>query len=340
MILGEASGGLCCRDFDKASGIRAYKQWAAKHPKLASTLPTVKTGNGWHVYFIGPEGFRDCGDGELRGDAGHYCLLPPSRHPNGTVYNWIVPLLAGELPLIDPFSVGLARYTEKTERTEKTEEISRYSRLSPASPFSPFTCDEGTRGAVEIAIVDSLPTSAGHRHRKIFDFCRRLRAISGLSEADPRSLRPIVEIWHKQALPTIATKDFAETWADFVHGWDKVKHAAGRGAVEAIFETAAKAKPPLRCVELYGADAPILRLAAFCRALQRTAGDADFFLDIRTAARLLKVCPRTAWKWLRALCIDGILELREKGTQATHRASRYRYRAAKPVSGQTTQRTC
>src|SRR5262249_31972647 len=72
VLLGPASGGLCCRDFDS---LPSYRDWRAGQPELAKALPTVKTARGRHVYFIGPEGFQDCGDGEYRADAGHYCLL-------------------------------------------------------------------------------------------------------------------------------------------------------------------------------------------------------------------------------------------------------------------------
>ena len=89
IIMGSASGGLACRDYDDAG---AYRRWADDHPDLASTLPTVKTSRGFHVYFAGPDGFQDLGDGEYRADSGHYCLLPPSAHPDGPTYTWLVPL--------------------------------------------------------------------------------------------------------------------------------------------------------------------------------------------------------------------------------------------------------
>lgn len=88
VICGTVSDDLVCRDFDDES---AYRKWSGEHPKLAASLPTVRTGRGFHVYFRSHElGIKKQGDGELRG-AG-YCLLPPSRHPSGTVYEWVVEL--------------------------------------------------------------------------------------------------------------------------------------------------------------------------------------------------------------------------------------------------------
>src|SRR5262245_45023396 len=94
VIFGAVSGGLACRDWDDPD---AYHRWAAEHPELAATLPTAKTARGFHVYFRGPEEFADLGDGEYRGDSGHYCVLAPSHHPDGR-YEWLIPLPAGAMP--------------------------------------------------------------------------------------------------------------------------------------------------------------------------------------------------------------------------------------------------
>ena len=67
-------------------------------------------------------------DGEYRGDGGHYCLLPPSRHPSGEVYRWLVPLPAGPLPRVDDARAAgflettpTRHVTERPESTEGTE---------------------------------------------------------------------------------------------------------------------------------------------------------------------------------------------------------------------------
>jgi hypothetical protein len=116
VILGRVSGGLVCRDFDD---LAAYGKWAAEHPELASRLPTVETARGRHVYFRSTwTGFKDLGDGELRGDSKHYCLLPPSKHPGGRRYKWLIPLPDAPLPQIDPYAVGLGNATQRRRDTE------------------------------------------------------------------------------------------------------------------------------------------------------------------------------------------------------------------------------
>ena len=97
VILGDVSGGLVCRDFDVMAG---YDRWATDHPELAKTLPTVETARGRHVYFRSTyRGIKKLADGELRG--GGYCLLPPSRHPDGPLYRWLILLPDGLLPVVD-----------------------------------------------------------------------------------------------------------------------------------------------------------------------------------------------------------------------------------------------
>ena len=159
VILGDVSGGLTCRDFDD---IATYDRWAANNPRLATELPTVETGRpGRHVYCrvdIGQiraatstgAGIIKLGDGELRGSGG-YCLLPPSRHPSGHEYRWIVPP-NNEIPFLDLSKTGFLSVV--TERTERTEAIRGVLVEGIGRP----QYDQGdTDKAIEQAIVETLP---------------------------------------------------------------------------------------------------------------------------------------------------------------------------------------
>ena len=85
VLLGSASGGLACRDFDCTDG---YERWADAHPDLATVLPIVRTARGFHVYCrsVGrtvrrPRGRRvPCGLQALRSAA----ALSPSRRRRST----------------------------------------------------------------------------------------------------------------------------------------------------------------------------------------------------------------------------------------------------------------
>jgi hypothetical protein len=179
--------------------------------------------------------------------------------------------------------------------------------------------------AVEPAIVATLPTAQGQRRRCIFQFARHLKAIPSLATADFQTLRPLLREWHKRALPVIGTKPFVESWADFVQAWDRVRFPIGQGPIAEAFQRATTSKPPAKAVDLYSDEPRIQLLAALCCELQRIVGDGDFYLDVRSAGRLIGIHHTTAWRWLKVLCADGLLAAGAKGSKATGKASRYRF---------------
>lgn len=353
LIMGAVSGGLICRDFDKPE---AYPLWAAAHPDLALRLPTVATARGRHVYGraaldvipepgVGDGGVVEYQDGELR-LSGCYNLAPPSRHPSGFIYGWLIPMPASvaDVPLIDLEGAGLRRCwvpdcdpipdeTERTENTETTEEHRGRQRqteadrsngggvvVTPPPPRSWLTPE--TRQRINEAIRDTLPKAGGRRNRAVFELCRALRAIPDVRDTDPKELRPIVQAWHKAALPVIGTKPFEETLIDFLKGWARVKFPRGAEPIREAFEAGMQHIPAAAAA--YEQE-PVRLLLALCTELQRRAGDSPFYLDVRTAGRLLGVPHPTAWRWLFLLQADGHLIEVEKGGASTRRASRYRY---------------
>jgi hypothetical protein len=156
-----------------------------------------------------------------------------------------------------------------------------------------------------------------------------LKAIPDLAEQDVGTLRPIIQDWHNRALPTITTKEFSESYVEFGKAWSNVRTPYGQGKIEELFEIARQSNPPSKAVALYPGEEQIHLLAALCRELQHDAegrGDKDFFLDCRTAGRLLGGVSYTkARRWLSALCLDSLVVVTKKGEAATHQANRYRY---------------
>jgi hypothetical protein len=318
VLAGEVSGGLVCRDFDKPG---SYERWAAEHPELAGTLPTVKTGRGYHVYFVGAvRRIVKLDDGELRGKG--LSVLPPSRHPSGAVYKWVVPLPNGPLPTIDPFLSGLV--PSETERQRNG--VNRETEAIGAGALALAILDDCTElndveQAIEHAIASTLPANVGQRNEQVFDFARTLKAIPALASAPASALRDIVKLWHKRALPVIGTKPFDETWDEFTQGWPNVKWPKGTNLMTLILKRAdASALPAVaghyECPYTH-------RLIKLCRELQRASGASPFFLACRTAGQLLGMHHERAWRRLGMLVADGILSVAERGTKT--RATRYRY---------------
>jgi Bifunctional DNA primase/polymerase, N-terminal len=304
VILGSASGGLACRDFDDAG---AYHQWAADHPELAALLPTVETNRGYHVYFLGPEGFQKLRDGEYRATSGQYCLLPPSRHPSGMHYTWRVPLPSGNLPVIDPVGAGfLAQDRPIAQDTQPPNHPTHNTHL----------CEQGK---VPTEILETMPTAFGQRRNCLFEFSRRLKSI--MPDGTARELKPIVRAWYEKALPVIRTKEWAESWEDFVSAWHRVRVPAG-ATWEEVTRKAAMIN--VDTGEHIGASASIIRL---CAALQQHHGLGHAWpLSCRKAAEYAGVTHERAARILKTLVFENVLEVANAaGPRGSKKATEYRF---------------
>ena len=296
-------------------------------PDWANRLPTVVTPRGRHVYFRSDcHAFADLGDGEYRGD-GHYCLLPPSRHPSGATYIWLVPLPDGPIPFVaDVRATGLfppSCYTEDAENTSNVYSVCAVSSVSSVSSVYQEEAEQerATSERIERMIRDCLPTGPGRRNRQVFQLARAIKAIPELADAGDDVLRPIVKRWHALALPYIETKDFSETWIDFLQGWPKVKIPKGV-TMNAIMQKALES--PLPQVAKRYEEEPIRRLVALCRQLGQADGR-TFFLSCRTAGGLLEVSHVQANRWLFLLAHDGVVEQTNQGDRGKRQAAEYRY---------------
>lgn len=340
---------LCVRDFDTRE---AFLRWAQQYPHLATTLPLVRTKRGFHVYCWSPyEVFEKFDDGELRAKSNCFVLLPPSQHPDGPIYRWLIPFPSrpSDLPILCPKAAGFYPPTAeapclsgmgqslKLERTSSvTQEI--YGVIEPeGGEVRGFDGGEGA-SAEELnkaewdALWVSLPDGPGQRHRKLFDLARRLKGLLHLSDAPASSLIPVVLAWWRRALPAIRTKDWDETWRDFRNAWELVAFPIGTGPIHEMIRIAARNCEPVEA-SAYARE-PVRRLITVCKALQVAAemrGADRFYLACRTAAVACGfVGPngyQTAARWLKRLVVDGVLELVRTGIGGTNSrlASEYRF---------------
>lgn len=352
VVLGSVSANLGCRDFDTMQG---YQRWAIEYPDMAKMLPTVATSRGRHVYFrtsaanlcfVDLRTLNPPEDGEYRADSGHYCLLPPSQHPDGPFYHWLIPP-DGELPFVtDVCAAGLlpksAHVTEEGAREQRitedngiTEAIKGEVCVSIAPPpngpvlsASSVLSVTSDDNEIERAIQDNVPSAIGRRNRQVFELARSLKAIVRLADAPVDALKPYVRRWHTVGLArgVIGTEPFEETWIDFLHAWPKVRFAKDNQRILAIAQRAKDSALP-SAAENYEGDGLRL-LVAICREFQHESGKQPFFLACRTAALLLGLGENgqvTAWRWLGLLVHDGVLEEVERGERGKRRATRYRY---------------
>lgn len=178
----------------------------------------------------------------------------------------------------------------------------------------------GERGrAAQISIERFIPTAMGQRNRRLFALARHVKGRK--PDATRSELREIVMQWHALALPAIGTTDFAESWGDFMRGWEKVRFAEGAMMTELLQDLDADPLPD-GLPDDYEPRA--LRLVRICGRLQRRAGNTPFFLSARTAGDLLGIHYTRAAGMLHALLADRVIDGVSCGTLTDRRASEYR----------------
>lgn len=322
VIVGEVSNGLACRDFDTMT---EYELWAEKHPEFAKTLSTVRTARGRHVYFRQKqvEGIKTLSEGELRCSR-CYCLLPPSLHPEGSSYQWLIPP-NGELLELSLKDFDITNFTEEREEPEEPEDIEDIEELEAISKgvivFDKL--DVELQNYVNTAIERTLPDKRGYRNFLIFQFCRWLKGRSEFEKCKAGQLKPLVRLWHEKALATIGTKSFDDTWADFCYGWPRVKFPKRRdNTLKIATQNALNAKNTLAAEELY--EKPEVKLLVrICYELQALQKTEPFWLSENDGALILGVTRPTMGKWLCMLEADGIIKKTKEHTAT--KATRYKF---------------
>lgn len=320
--------------------------------KMAGRPETLwgKSGNGLHLHFEHPGGHVPSRIGVMRGidirgdDAG--VVAPGSRHESGKLYSWgVSPRRCRPIKLPDSWLFLLSpspqRYAENktavaadqrgsvTQRVQSAHEDPEHSGDSLGLPREKSREEEPAEKRIQKAIDSTIPDGPGLRHRFVFELIRALKAIPEIASADPFDLEDIVREWHAKAIHRIGTKAFEETWFDFVDGWPRCRWAKGEGPVSDALNRARAAEVP-EFAKRY--EQPGLRLLVkLCRELHAVAGrDADgndrpFFLAGSTAAESVNCDRQTAWRWLRLLVAEGVLDQVQVGSRKGRQASEYKY---------------
>jgi len=341
VIFGEVSGGLACRDFDDVDG---YRRWKRFHPDLARMLPTVETARGRHVYFRAPPSqhvftdLRPKEKGEYRGDSKHYCLLPPSQHPDGPEYRWLVPLPEGDVRFIeDVVGAGLFpggsetifRGVDVTQKAQGSHRKSQVVIIPGKGAGARMRVSVSAQTAIEEAMARSIPTAPGTRRMKLLELARMLKFMPEFADIPATRigfLKPYLKRWWKMAKPHTSGKHphFWTSWQDFVFAWEEARVPFG-ATMQAIFDKARSTPAPKVAVERYGDGSLRALLASLCRELQRFNGGKSFFLTGRTAGPLMGVSDVHAWRWLKQLAEDHIIDPLKKHPRGKRLATEFCY---------------
>lgn len=328
VVLGPVSGDLVCRDFDT---IPEYEKWSDHHPDLARVLATVRTAGGYHVYILADfPHVRKIKNGELRG-AGGYCLLPPSVHPSGVHYEWVIPPTRDSLIAISPEEAGFlpksgdsAGVDHRTQDPQETQDIQAILEVREGNERGAVDLDEDERCELDTAIASTLPSGEGQRNGCIFELARWLLAIPGLCRQPMCVLKGVVRDWHTRALPFIATKGFDDTWADFIHAWNHAKWVKGDVMLKfAVKRALADEAMPPEAMEYE--DERTRLLLRVCWQIDWIAGRREWFLSCRMAAEISGLGHETANKRLGMFVTDGHLSVVRKGVPGHRDATVYDY---------------
>jgi len=197
--------------------------------------------------------------------------------------------------------------------------------VDPSDPRPPAT-EEGAIYAVshpekvQQIILQTQPSFGGQRNRKVLNLARGLKLDAGLSDAPKSELKKIVREWFRLALPHIKTKDFTETWSDFIHAWERVRTPLSEGVFLSAWQRTESEPLPEVCAA-YADNERASRLLALCWHLKRQ--DGTFYLSMPQAAKLLKMHPHQVLRYLKMFRADGLFGIIEKGQLEKRKATLY-----------------
>lgn len=311
VVCGPVSGDLWVRDFDDAG---AYQDWADEHPELAAKLPTVRTHRGYHLYGCWPGvRTRKCEDGELRSQ-GAYVVAPPSVHPEGTHYEWMVPLSHSPLPHLDPAAIGLI-----TARSIKGQgETVTQGRQSvvpvdpktlrphdPVRPCDPVSLPIDWKQQAQQYVVKGR----GEHDQQTMALARLVSLGWGVKDRVKR--REVFDYWWVESRPQCSEQCDDEAWFKFQRACETARIPVGAKAFHREAMTLVDSGPLPTFTQRYTNPA-IKRLAALVQRMGAMLGD-RFALSYHQVAEVLACTSKQAQQRMIGLCSDGLLRNDDRG---------------------------
>jgi hypothetical protein len=210
--------------------------------------------------------------------------------------------------------------------TEETEEIKETKESQESEESGEVVeCEETGESNRDLwCIIDNAVCQCPvitHKstNRPLFMLAHKIRGFEE-EQASMFSLDVITEIVRRwQSRNQHNLEDNHDYLMEFLDKLSLVRHPKGRALVNAF--VAAKRLPPPK--QTTGLSRDVQLLACLCRELQRGAGENPFFLDGRSAAKVIGLRHETVASWLRALQRLWVIKLETKGRRGF--ASRYRY---------------
>lgn len=350
-IVTGGDSGLVVLDVDpKNGGQKSLDALEAEHGPLPDAPQLLTGGGGLHVYFLHPGGKIRNRVGwmpglDIRGDGG-FVVAPPTIHSSGTAYRWTtLPLEYPPAPMpgwllsalserVIPSHSLTSSLTHSAPVPTEIDGVvvTESSSLAPAAASNRNATEKqqdrdrllaGLDEEVCEIIIRTQPEHFGLRNDRLFRLARGLKVRQ--PDADPKSMRPIVEVWHALAIDNIRTKPFDDTFEDFLHAWSGV--TSTKKTIEIAF-AAAESDPVPAFAEQYPSRSMKL-LIRVCRRLQNEHPN-DWYVSVNDAAKFLGITVQSASARFQTLVRDGVLAVVKEHTST--RARRYRYHEPPPPS--------
>lgn len=221
--------------------------------------------------------------------------------------------------------------TQETQVFQVLQEIEDMNDTQASG--APLFCE------IEELPVKCLVHAPGQRNKACFELARWVKGNApNSSRAD---LHAFVLRWHEFNLPNMETKDFDETWVDFLYGLHRVNVPYGQ-SLEEVLAALPDLPSELRDHGLGDKGTVLLQM---CLGLAQRSVDGVFFLSGHVASKYLDCTPQWAYKLFSLFVDNGFLELISKGVRS--KASEYRMPCADqqkttefPVSPATSQLAC
>lgn len=348
VVMGRVSGGLAARDFDSDE---SHAVWSGTQPALARVTPMSIGGvRGGHRWLYAPDEQFEMYEhpaqkGEYRGTSGCIMIAPPSLHPSGRKYRWLIPPWNWQMPHLDPAADGLwpaplrllppAPETGELSPANAQGTHTHSDRLSYGHPGSSSECQMETEvedGRYDLlepccltrldtmtddilsAVQRYIPVEYGTRNVRLYWLSRWLR--TNYPNILVGDWEPVVRHWHQLSLPTIRTQDWGESWSDFSRLIGKAKTRRDDHYLDRFLN------PLVHKID---------RLRLYCQFLAKAPGNCGgvFYLSKRHAGEILGVSPTAAMNWIERAIKAGWLVVHKRGVpHPTDRTRTTQYRLA------------
>jgi len=238
IAVGACSGGLAVVDFDDPA---AHEIWIRENSEMAGRMPAVRTARGVHYYFVssghisgGWKSFSVAGyvgkAGELK-LANGYVVAPPTRHPDGMLYEWVGPsILERRPPVIDLVELRLTvaagfAAVEADQETDQKEQLVQgiTGSLTLSGGASELTAEFDCWRQAVCFLRRHLPRTAGHRNHGLLALVRSLKTVPQLRPRPAAHFERLIAIWCEELekLRFVRGTSFPQNWREFTCAWDR-----------------------------------------------------------------------------------------------------------------------